>query len=316
MSTIIVSGGRSGLITPLLGVFGINESPAKISDWHESFFSGLADGEKKAREPDENHHTSARSLVSERDGMGVWGWADCRTTWLLDFWRAMLPQKRIFILVHENPRYLLAELIGRDEPVNIGDALAGWLAHEREMLRFFRAYPEDCMLIDGRQALSGPEDFILACTERLGIEPLSSLAGRCEPPKPPRHLDYLLASQAVALQPELDELCAEIESCLSWTHETGSTILSPGKPDLRDLQVAVHELWNIRQTMPGSAVATDPLRSMQHDLERMSRENSELKIALEKSNREAGQWQRLIERNPDYAFWLQVRNLAEEPSAG
>lgn len=82
-------------------------------------------------------------------GGGDWGWADPNLVYMLDHWRDFDPQVK-FVLVYSSPEETIARLISDEEPTpeRIRAALALWEAYNGELLRFYYANKERCLLVN------------------------------------------------------------------------------------------------------------------------------------------------------------------------
>jgi hypothetical protein len=113
----------------------------------------------------------AKRLVSEREGLPLWGWKDPRSSLFLDFWHEILPDAR-FLFVYRHPLEVLLSLVRRSEAHTAGllEGLTAWVAYNARILSFREKHPQACLLCHTVTALHHPEDLGHLMTSRLGIQ--------------------------------------------------------------------------------------------------------------------------------------------------
>jgi hypothetical protein len=99
----------------------------------------------------------------------TWGWADARSTWLLDFWSRFETQIR-FVLVYASPARGVAEML-----VNGGYSLealptlvSDWMRWNAELLRFSVQHSERCFLVNS-DAIERPEQLVESINATLDL---------------------------------------------------------------------------------------------------------------------------------------------------
>jgi hypothetical protein len=118
----------------------------------------------------------ATDLVLGNAGSKPWGFADHRTTQLLNLWKEVDVDVR-FVLVYTAPNLAIARTLagpacgGKD----LEDQIASWKATTDAMLRFYHRNHSQCILVDEQQVVFNPEAFVAKVAQRFDI-PLSAAA--------------------------------------------------------------------------------------------------------------------------------------------
>lgn len=117
---------------------------------------------------------TARELVARRRAAGgPWGWKDPRTSFFLSEWSELIPEAT-FLLLFREPMQVVDSMCRRKEhdpntrAANSG-ALGSWIGHNRELLRFYRAQPDRCLLINLERAVENPARFTEVLHRRLSL---------------------------------------------------------------------------------------------------------------------------------------------------
>lgn len=78
----------------------------------------------------------------------MWGWADAKTIYLLNYWRNFDPQSR-FVLAYSSPAYALAQLIREEtSSVPVEELLLSWAKYNAELLSFYNRNMECSILVN------------------------------------------------------------------------------------------------------------------------------------------------------------------------
>lgn len=114
----------------------------------------------------------AQELIRSRDEtLSAWGWKDPRTTLMLDFWDKLLPDAR-YLLVYRAPWDVVESMmrVGGDYfPSNPDHSLRIWAFYNRQMLDFYRAHRDRCLLFNVSSLIAEPHRMTSLIKERLGI---------------------------------------------------------------------------------------------------------------------------------------------------
>ena len=100
----------------------------------------------------ERFHEEARELIRAREGRRPWGFKDPRTTLLLAFWRALLPEAR-YLLVFRHYARVVDSLLRRERafrwnPRKIAFFARVWKRYNRDLLAFAARHPDACLVLD------------------------------------------------------------------------------------------------------------------------------------------------------------------------
>lgn len=116
------------------------------------------------------HKVRARELVERRQHLDLWGWKDPRTSLFLDMWNEVLPGA-VFVFIYRDPAQVVHSLRRREDPelmVNVPGislfdpvlrtlgvdrfrtqrAVHMWTYYNRRIVRFVRANPQRCLLVN------------------------------------------------------------------------------------------------------------------------------------------------------------------------
>jgi hypothetical protein len=99
----------------------------------------------------------------------TWGWADARSTWLLDFWSQVGRQIR-FVLVYASPAHSVAEMLmnGGGSVEALPTLVSNWIRWNAELLRFSVQHPERCFLVNS-SAVHRPEQLVDSISANLDL---------------------------------------------------------------------------------------------------------------------------------------------------
>jgi len=141
----------------------------------------------------------------------LWGWADPRSAWLLDYWVDYEP-RLFFLLLYSSPAETLASLMVSDTPADQLQAqLQTWEDQHRAMLHAFHSHPRRCLLVSASEALANPQALATQLVDRCGL-PLNPAAVAQPRSTPPDALASYLAEQLLADYPELAALHRELQA--------------------------------------------------------------------------------------------------------
>jgi hypothetical protein len=115
-------------------------------------------------------HGLALDLVMGNLQQALWGWADARNVFWLDYWATLDPHAT-FVMVYDHPISALqaaaGQLVGRDIDMEIPRLLENWQAYNGAMLRFYSRHAGRCLLINARHAHKQLLNYVGQLGERL-----------------------------------------------------------------------------------------------------------------------------------------------------
>jgi predicted nucleic acid-binding Zn-ribbon protein len=148
----------------------------------------------------------------------LWGWADTRSLWLLDFWRDFDPNI-LFVLVASSPERMLASALsqGKEIVATEDDLLAQWSEMHHQMLRFHLRHLDRSVLIHAGVRLPAPSALVDHCWAKWGL-PLDAQAVGGEASSDLNPLVWFIARhlcdgrpEVRLLQHEVDAVCVPLE---------------------------------------------------------------------------------------------------------
>ena len=163
----------------------------------------------------------------------VWGWADTRSTELLDYWLAFEPRIH-FVLVYTSPEQILASSMSTStEPFLAELLMETWQRHNQQLLRFYYRNPQRCVLIDGIEAVKNPHAFVALCEKQWSINLLT-----------PSQSNFFVESSSDTLALYLaKQICADYTDIVDLKHEILATLnrLEVANDTQANLAITNHE---------------------------------------------------------------------------
>ena len=108
----------------------------------------------------ENYTNEARKIIQSREELkSTWGWKDPRTSLMLDYWNALLPNA-YYILVFRNPWEVMRSMRNLKAEVfqsNPDYAFKIWKQYNEALLAFYKSNKEKCLLVSANRFLQKPE---------------------------------------------------------------------------------------------------------------------------------------------------------------
>lgn len=131
----------AGLTPPERAAHG---SIATMADWHQRLFAHRPQATAPVQ-PGKAWEQAAGEIFLANWEHPLWGWADHRSTWLLDFWLQFDPQT-CFVLVHTPAvdALVAAALDTRQPDFDAAQTLDTWCAYQAHMLQFYLRHRDRC----------------------------------------------------------------------------------------------------------------------------------------------------------------------------
>lgn len=168
-----------------------------MDDWHQSLFGRAGTPAKlQAMRPGKAWELAASELFLANWQQTVWGWADARSTWLLDFWRDFDPHTH-FILVHTPASEALAHAAAHTHhtPFSASTTLDQWCAHQTELLAFYLRHRDRCTWVQSAQ-IGNPATWLLPINQQWGLG-LQQSSTAPQPPHSPGSPNKLNSNTAL-----------------------------------------------------------------------------------------------------------------------
>ncbi len=192
-----------------------------ITSWHEQ--AVIMDTEEAESgyaivNPGRFMEQLAGDIFVANNKSSFWGWADVRSTWLLDFWLNFDP-RLYFVFVCVSPQQMLANAMSSKVEIDSVDAVMdAWQAHYRQLLRFHLRNPQRSLLVDANECVENPYLLIERCAEQWKLkidEPIVADINRIAHDS----LSLYLAQQ----------LCKGYPQVVSLQHELAATVSHLGE---------------------------------------------------------------------------------------
>lgn len=197
----------------------------------------------------------------------TWGWVEPAAIHLLDFWRGFDSQIR-FLLAYRSPAAVLGSLL-RGQPADdesVRRVLLDWCHFNTELLRFYHANRDGCLLVNAGAIDQQPQTFVKAVATKFGLgHRVTWPEGK---PLPGRPLDAHLL-EYLALQ-----LVEKADAARSIYDELESTADLPGAESGQRTATAWNEYRNLLQ-LPSAGTA-----SVGEQLKEATQENELLLLQL------------------------------------
>ena len=119
-------------------------------------------------------HGLALDLLLGNLQQPLWGWADARSIYWLDYW-AQLDPHITFVMVYDHPASALqasgAELLsgqhGTPPEMAVSRLLENWQAYNGAMLQFYSRHPGRCLLVNTQRARQQLADYLAQLCDQL-----------------------------------------------------------------------------------------------------------------------------------------------------
>jgi hypothetical protein len=188
-------------------------SVASIGVWHDRLYANQQPPSLQLQ-PGKPWELAASEIFLANWHQPAWGWADSRSTWLLDFWRDFDPSTR-FVLLHTPAYDILAQALAdtTQSEFNAQAVLDTWCDYQTEMLRFYHRNTSRCVLTHAHQALQRPTDWVGQLNTQFG----TTLQSPGLAPQPRANIDpllHLLVVQLLQSHPQVRALEDEVHATL------------------------------------------------------------------------------------------------------
>lgn len=330
MHTIIISGTpwcKLEYVQQILMTAGL--SPAlstragslpDINTWYDHLFLNRPASSSKALKISRSWELAASQIFMSNWEQSMWGWADYRSTWLLEFWRDFDANTK-FVLLYTPAVTALAGVLTDRSEVNF-DAkfvLDQWCIYQTELLRFFHRNPERCIIVDVRRLSSDPVGIIRRINDHFQLK-LSTELDSLPFHEEKLRLVYWLAQQLLELHPAAQSLDQEIQASLPDYESTINSLLEDdtmvelAAEQLRQLYRQVAELLLSEQQNQAQLVAlSDQILKQKQQHQTLQNQNVMLQLQLHEAQEDIElnflQCQNLMQKNIEL---LQAQDAARQ----
>jgi hypothetical protein len=292
--------GRAGMKAPKPSR---QDETLDISLWHEQVLSA-SDEEQSADQAvfqtGKLWEQLARDIFLANLKTPLWGWADARSVWALDFWLEFEP-KLNFLLVYTSPQRALFNAMSSrlEQEDGLADFEQAWLAHYQEILRFHHRHPKRTLMVDASECAADPEALVRACAEHWELK-LGNPGTDETCTADSDLLATYLAEQLLETQPQLQTLQNEIEASVQRLDPNAESL--PTSASSLALDEAVAEYFMLRRQ-------ASELPELTGQLEQLAAENEALSSQLDQVQEELV-WQGLDNQNTRRELTEQQNSLA------
>ena len=196
------------------------EQQLDLTLWHQKVVAETEQGAQLSQQilPGRLWEQLAGDVFLANMQVQLWGWADSRSIWLLDFWLNFEPNIK-FVLVCVSPQQMLADLLAGSHGQSSGEsavepAIRCWLEQHREMLRFHNRHPQRTLLVAADDCQANPDELLSLCQDNWQL-PLTQPCSPFEPPPAPDGVYRFLAEQLCREFPELESLSNELAATIT-----------------------------------------------------------------------------------------------------
>jgi hypothetical protein len=212
-STLVASGMQAALPAQ-------RTEPLDLAFWHEQVLAATAE-DAQAGQPAANPSRLWDQLAGDiwvaNIKSSVWGWADTRITWLLDYWLGFETRLYFILVVNSPPHALASALFGQGEPASADAVMQQWQLHHEALLRFYNRNPKRCLLVDADDCARNPSALVALCNQQWGLGLV-----------PPQAADAVVAPQGALAQFLTAQLSQQYPQAASLQHEIQATVTRLG----------------------------------------------------------------------------------------
>jgi hypothetical protein len=193
--------------------------------------------------------TEAEALVARRrtwrseDAGGSWGWKDPRTSVLLEFWSARVPDAR-YVFVYRSPWDVADSMQRLGDPVFLRRpemAYRIWHHYNRVLLAFARLHREHTLIVNAGGVMRGPRRLLDSIRARFGVDLGADDVMDVADPMRLRSAGAEMATLAGAVHPECVDLLRELEAFadLPSGEPLPSALLAPPKAEAARVAIVI-----------------------------------------------------------------------------
>ncbi|UJP04895.1 MAG: hypothetical protein LZF61_08555 [Nitrosomonas sp.] len=343
---------KAGMKSPALVQ---RDEPTDLAYWHEqvtSIATEDSDNVHPIASPGRLWERLASDIFIANLKSKVWGWADTRSTWLLDFWLNFEPRLN-FILVCASPEQMLADtMVTGTDIAPVDTIMDTWQAQHQQMLRFYHRNPQRCLLVEARDCIGHPEALIQRCANQWKM-PLEKTANPAINEINHGALALYLAQQIAQGYPQTAGLQQELDATITRLDASEKRPTHTNAPDpariIADYRTLCDHSAELQKALATQRIALEKDlavlkarlddtktqdRQQQHELstklKESGRENELLLLQLHQVQEELehyflqhqnvqkqlksaeDRWQRMLQRTPDYCDYTAIEVVNAE----
>jgi hypothetical protein len=254
------------------------DEPVDMAFWHEQVMAAAAEefeGLQAIGNPGRLWEQMASDIFVANIKSKVWGWADTRSTWLLDFWLGFEPRLN-FILVVTSPQQALANAMAAGgDAISVDEVMAQWQLYHQELLRFYHRNPQRSILVDAQECMEKPQALLERCNLHWKLSLAQEASAACTA-APQDALALYLANQ----------LCRAYPETASLQHELAATVMQLGSTQqLRALDPS--QIIASYHALRDRSAELQQLKAAQEELAALVEEEAALANSLHEAQQES-----------------------------
>ena len=275
---------QAGLAAP---VPAANGSIRTFEDWHHRLFAHRPLPMEPVQ-PGKSWEQAAGDIFLANWEQPVWGWADARSTWLLDFWLQFDAQIR-FVLVHTPAVDALVAATQQSEqsademPFDAQKVLDSWCAHQEQMLQFSLRHRERCMWVTrcaSDVVQPGESELLATLPWALPLQRPLALRQKPDPVDPTLRLLHALAAQVVQQHGRASALQQEVWASLPVAMAPAATQLPASQVGAQSAALLLNQLREVVVLHMGAL--REQAQSMAEQTAQLTQHKAELHQRLER----------------------------------
>jgi hypothetical protein len=264
-----------------------NGRKLNMAQWHDRFCSA-ASLEQDAPVPGKFGDQLASELFFSNMETPFWGWADSRSTFLLDYWAEFDP-RLFFVLTCCPLDHHLARLMETQDAasLNLEDIVSSWHQFHAHLLQFYHTHPDRCLLVDIHDCATQFNALNQACRDKwhLSLNDMPE-TGSDEYPFPAPLARHIAAGFSKN-HPEAASLWNEIEATVS------RLTSDPARPD----DISFNDIAQNYQTTKDRSAELRQISDLEKQIAALKKEQAQKEARfkdLEQKNQEVTEENDLI----------------------
>ena len=216
------------------------------ADWgwtEEMEASGIDAGRLEAFVPEADALILRHGTPSSAGASRAWGWKDPRTSVLLDFWDARLPDAR-YVFVYRAPWDVADSMQRLEAPEFLRHpefAYGLWHHYNRVLLAFARRHRDRTLVVNASAVVRAPERLLELVRSRFDIDLDSDAVAGVTDPALLMSADARLATLAAAVHPDCVDVLRELEMIadLPSGDPLPPALVAPPRPDAAQVAIVI-----------------------------------------------------------------------------
>jgi hypothetical protein len=204
---------QAGMAAPLS--IEKNGRQLDMAQWHDRFCSTFS-LDQETPSPGKFAEQLAGELFFSNMETPLWGWADVRSTVLLNFWADFDP-RIVFVLTCCPLDHYLARLMETRDAASLDleELVTDWHQFHAHLLQFYHTHPDQCLLVDIHNSATQFNALVQACRDKWDLPLTDTPEPESDPYPFPAPLARHIAASFTKNHPEAASLWHEILATVS-----------------------------------------------------------------------------------------------------